>query len=200
MTRIRSHIEKARNVSGPRALQPSQFGMVWSRTLSDALQVCPSDTPEGEQCGLVKSLTLLAYITQDDVWRVNYVSIEQDEALLRQVVFDLGVLDIYQVGAEEIYAPPSYLVILDGNIIGMNCRVGRQRLGIHRSPSRLVDEIRYLRRRGLVGAFVSVYMDQVWRLSGVNWSSCTTASICLAMVVVCVVLCWWWTRRRTAFC
>lgn len=65
MTRIRSHIEKARNVSGPRALQPSQFGMV-----------CPSDTPEGEQCGLVKSLTLLAYITQDDVWRVSRVSIE----------------------------------------------------------------------------------------------------------------------------
>ncbi|KAK8812330.1 hypothetical protein WA158_007564 [Blastocystis sp. Blastoise] len=128
MTRIRSHIEKAQNVSGPRALQPSQFGMV-----------CPSDTPEGEQCGLVKSLTLLAYITQDD-----------DEALLRQVVFDLGVLDISQIGAEEVYAPPSYLVILDGNIIG-----------IHRSPSRLVNEIRFLRRRGLVGAFVSVYMDQM---------------------------------------
>lgn len=45
MTRIRSHVEKAQKISGPRALQPSQFGMV-----------CPSDTPEGEQCGLVKSL------------------------------------------------------------------------------------------------------------------------------------------------
>ena len=56
MTRIRSHVEKAQKISGPRALQPSQYGMV-----------CPSDTPEGEQCGLVKSLTILAYITTDQV-------------------------------------------------------------------------------------------------------------------------------------
>ena len=56
MTRIRSLVEKAQKISGPRALQPSQFGMV-----------CPSDTPEGEQCGLVKSLTILAYITTDQV-------------------------------------------------------------------------------------------------------------------------------------
>lgn len=32
-------------VSGPRALQPSQWGML-----------CPADTPEGESCGLVKNL------------------------------------------------------------------------------------------------------------------------------------------------
>lgn len=43
MTRIRSHVEKTRKLSGPRALQPSQWGLV-----------CPSDTPEGDQCGLVK--------------------------------------------------------------------------------------------------------------------------------------------------
>ena len=57
MTRIRSHVEKAQKISGPRALQPSQYGMV-----------CPSDAPEGEQCGLVKSLTILAYITTDQVF------------------------------------------------------------------------------------------------------------------------------------
>jgi DNA-directed RNA polymerase III subunit RPC2 len=43
MTRINSQFEKTRKVSGPRSLQPSQWGMV-----------CPSDTPEGESCGLVK--------------------------------------------------------------------------------------------------------------------------------------------------
>ncbi len=43
MTRMLSHFEKTRKVSGPRSLQPSQWGMV-----------CPSDTPEGESCGLVK--------------------------------------------------------------------------------------------------------------------------------------------------
>lgn len=37
MTRISSQFEKTRKVSGPRSLQPSQWGML-----------CPSDTPEGE--------------------------------------------------------------------------------------------------------------------------------------------------------
>ena len=37
MTRVNSQFEKTRKVSGPRALQPSQWGML-----------CPSDTPEGE--------------------------------------------------------------------------------------------------------------------------------------------------------
>ena len=36
MTRITSQFEKTRKVSGPRALQPSQWGML-----------CPADTPEG---------------------------------------------------------------------------------------------------------------------------------------------------------
>lgn len=40
MTRISSQFEKTRKVSGPRSLQPSQWGML-----------CPSDTPEGEVSG-----------------------------------------------------------------------------------------------------------------------------------------------------
>ncbi|KDD71307.1 hypothetical protein H632_c5334p0, partial [Helicosporidium sp. ATCC 50920] len=50
MTRVTSQFEKTRKVSGPRALQPSQWGMV-----------CPADTPEGESCGLVKNLALLTH-------------------------------------------------------------------------------------------------------------------------------------------
>ena len=45
MTRISSQFEKTRKVSGPRSLQPSQWGML-----------CPSDTPEGE----VRSLRVSA--------------------------------------------------------------------------------------------------------------------------------------------
>ncbi|KFM24286.1 DNA-directed RNA polymerase III subunit RPC2 [Auxenochlorella protothecoides] len=50
MTRITSQFEKTRKVSGPRALQPSQWGML-----------CPADTPEGESCGLVKNLALMTH-------------------------------------------------------------------------------------------------------------------------------------------
>ena len=55
MTRINSQFEKTRKVSGPRSLQPSQWGMI-----------CPADTPEGEACGLVKNLALLAHVTTDE--------------------------------------------------------------------------------------------------------------------------------------
>ena len=54
MSRINSTFERTRKVSGPRSLQPSQWGML-----------CPCDTPEGESCGLVKSLALMCHITTD---------------------------------------------------------------------------------------------------------------------------------------
>ena len=41
--------------------------------------LCPSDTPEGEACGLVKNLALTTHVTTDE-----------DEAPLERVAFDLG--------------------------------------------------------------------------------------------------------------
>jgi DNA-directed RNA polymerase III subunit RPC2 len=68
MTRITSQFEKTRKVSGPRSLQPSQWGML-----------CPSDTPEGESCGLVKNLALLTHVTTDD-----------EEVPVARLAFNLG--------------------------------------------------------------------------------------------------------------
>jgi DNA-directed RNA polymerase III subunit RPC2 len=66
MTRISSQFEKTRKVSGPRALQPSQWGML-----------CPADTPEGEACGLVKNLALMTHITTDvaeePLWKIAFM-------------------------------------------------------------------------------------------------------------------------------
>ena len=42
--------------------------------------VCPSDTPEGESCGLVKNLALLAHVTTD---------VETEP--LKELAYDLGV-------------------------------------------------------------------------------------------------------------
>ncbi|KAJ2247901.1 DNA-directed RNA polymerase III complex subunit Rpc2, partial [Coemansia sp. RSA 454] len=72
MTRISSQFEKTRKVSGPRALQPSQWGMM-----------CPADTPEGELCGLVKNLALMTHITTDD-----------EEEPIKRVAYALGVEDV----------------------------------------------------------------------------------------------------------
>lgn len=92
MTRVNSQFEKTRKVSGPRSLQPSQWGML-----------CPSDTPEGEACGLVKNLALMTHITT-----------EMDTEPLVRLAFNVGVLDINLLGGEMIFGPNLHLVFLNG--------------------------------------------------------------------------------------
>ncbi|KAL6899552.1 hypothetical protein ACP4OV_006210 [Aristida adscensionis] len=96
MTRITPQFEKTRKTSGPRALQPSQWGML-----------CPCDTPEGEACGLTKNLALLTHVTTD-----------QEEGPLMNLCYSLGVEDLSLLSGEEIHAPGSFLVMFNGLILG----------------------------------------------------------------------------------
>ncbi|XP_048258371.1 DNA-directed RNA polymerase III subunit RPC2-like [Haliotis cracherodii] len=124
MTRISSQFEKTRKVSGPRSLQPSQWGLL-----------CPSDTPEGEACGLVKNLALMTHITTD-----------MDEAPLIRLAFNLGVEDVQLLSGEEMSSCYVYLVFLNGNI-----------LGVIRDYKRLVRTFRMMRRAGYISEFVSIF-------------------------------------------
>ena len=124
MTRVSSQFEKTRKVSGPRSLQPSQWGMM-----------CPADTPEGEACGLVKNLALLAHVTNDE---------EDQNEHLRVLCLDLGVEDVTMFTGEEINAASTYLVFLNGLIIG-----------VHQRPNDLVERVRHLRRGGRIGESLS---------------------------------------------
>ena len=81
MTRITSQFEKTRKVSGPRALQPSQWGML-----------CPADTPEGESCGLVKNLALMTHVTTDE-----------EEGPIAALAHALGVSPATLVLGEELH-------------------------------------------------------------------------------------------------
>ncbi|KAI5367695.1 Putative DNA-directed RNA polymerase, subunit 2, hybrid-binding domain, RNA polymerase, beta subunit [Septoria linicola] len=92
MTRISSQFEKTRKVSGPRALQPSQFGML-----------CTSDTPEGEACGLVKNLALMTHITTAD-----------DEGPVRKMIYVLGAEDVTSASGTEIYGAGAYIIFING--------------------------------------------------------------------------------------
>ncbi|KAH3672838.1 hypothetical protein WICMUC_004060 [Wickerhamomyces mucosus] len=94
MTRISSQFEKSRKVSGPRALQPSQFGML-----------CTSDTPEGEACGLVKNLALMTHITTDD-----------EEDPIKKLCYLIGVENISIIDSASLHS--SFGVYLNGTIIG----------------------------------------------------------------------------------
>jgi DNA-directed RNA polymerase III subunit RPC2 len=126
MTRITSQFEKTRKVSGPRALQASQWGML-----------CPSDTPEGESCGLVKNLALLTHVTSDE-----------EEAPLIRLAFDLGVEAYELLSGEEMNAKNSFIVFINGLI-----------LGIHRFPDQFVKNFKILRRAGKVKEFVSIFKN-----------------------------------------
>ncbi|KAJ3385519.1 DNA-directed RNA polymerase III core subunit ret1 [Lobulomyces angularis] len=99
LTRINSQFEKTRKVSGPRALQTSQWGML-----------CFSDTPEGEACGLVKNLALTAHITT-----------ECDDEPVKKLLFILGTEDINLLTGLDLYnSPQTYLVFLNGILIGVH--------------------------------------------------------------------------------
>ncbi|XP_011003287.1 PREDICTED: DNA-directed RNA polymerase III subunit RPC2 isoform X2 [Populus euphratica] len=100
MTRISPQFEKSRKVSGPRALQPSQWGML-----------CPCDTPEGEACGLVKNLALMTHVTTDE-----------EESPLISLCKCLGVEDLELLSGEELHTPNSFLVIFNGLILGKHRR------------------------------------------------------------------------------
>lgn len=126
MTRISSQFEKTRKVSGPRALQPSQFGML-----------CPSDTPEGEACGLVKNLALMTHITTND-----------EEEPIRKLVFVLGAEDIVSMSGKEIYEAGAYVVFINGTPLALT-----------RHPKAFLTAFRKFRRMGRVSEFVSIYIN-----------------------------------------
>ncbi|EUD64425.1 DNA-directed RNA polymerase III subunit RPC2 [Plasmodium inui San Antonio 1] len=99
MTRLNSQFEKGRKVSGPRALQPSQWGVL-----------CPCDTPEGESCGLVKNLALMTHVTNDN---------ENNEHLI-EILYTLGVEDSDSLTGEELYKEGIFFVIFNGILLGVH--------------------------------------------------------------------------------
>ena len=148
MTRITSQFEKTRKVSGPRSLQPSQWGML-----------CPSDTPEGESCGLVKNLSLLTHVTTDD-----------EEAPIARLAYNMGVEDIELLNGAQNDDTTLYTVFLNGAI-----------LGVHSQPEDFVKTLRALRRMGKVGEFVSVYTHLRHRCI---YISCDGGRVCRPLIIV----------------
>jgi DNA-directed RNA polymerase III subunit RPC2 len=126
MTRISSQFEKTRKISGPRALQPSQFGML-----------CPSDTPEGEACGLVKNLALMTHITTHD-----------EEQPLKKLIFMLGAEDVRSTTGKELYEKGTYIIFINGTPAGLT-----------RQPREFLVNFRRLRRMDRISAFISIYIN-----------------------------------------
>ena len=101
----------------------------------------PSDTPEGESCGLVKNLALLTHVTSDD-----------DETPVSRFCFNLGVEDMELISGDEWEEQGRYLVLVNGKL-----------LGVHRHPKQFTVKFRQLRRMGQIPTFVSIYDNEQHR-------------------------------------
>ncbi|KFA61168.1 hypothetical protein S40285_02206 [Stachybotrys chlorohalonatus IBT 40285] len=128
MTRISSQFEKTRKVSGPRALQPSQWGML-----------CPSDTPEGEACGLVKNLALMTHITTN-----------VEEGPVKDCISSLHdcVQPIRNFSGSEMHSEGCYIIHVNGTPFALT-----------RSPRTFAAKMRTMRRRGWISPFVSISIN-----------------------------------------
>ena len=165
MTRVTSQFEKTRKIAGPRSLHSSQWGMY-----------CPSDTPEGEACGLVKNLSLLAHVTT-----------EQDEDAVRRILFHLGVQPVSELSGGELFGSNAWLVMLNGSIVGSItlCSSNNDNASLNDNkptfPTEFVSSLRFLRRAGKLNEFVSVSMNIPLRTVSV---SCDGGRVCRPLIIV----------------
>ena len=113
LTRSQPHFEA-------RDLHPTQWG-----------RLCPNETPEGQNCGLVKNAALIVDVSEgyDD----------------KEVIWLLKDLGVKEVG--EQYTTETR-VYVNGDLIGL-----------HDKPKELVEEVRQRRRSGLLSHEVNVRYD-----------------------------------------
>ena len=121
LRRLQSPLSRSQPNFEARDLHPTHWG-----------RLCPNETPEGSNCGLVKNLALSACIA---------VGVNPER--IKQVLFSMGVMPIFE--ANESTKISGAKVFVDGSIIGY-CN----------SPRELAKEFRERRRRGEFSTEVNI--------------------------------------------
>ena len=115
LRRVQSPLSRSQPNFEARDLHSTQWG-----------RLCPNETPEGSNCGLVKNLALMAYL-----------SVGTDPKHVEEVLYELGVVP-REMAPWELRLKGA-IVFLDGFPIGY-----------HERPAELVEEFRALRRAGKI--------------------------------------------------
>lgn len=121
LRRLQSPLSRSQPNLEARDLHPTHWG-----------RLCPSETPEGSNCGLVKNLALSSEIS---------IGIPLDE--LRDKLIELGVIPVEK--ADTKLRKTGTKIFLDGLIIGYSP-----------NGSKIAEEIRRLRRKGVISYQVNV--------------------------------------------
>jgi len=121
LRRLQSPLSRSQPNFEARDLHPTHWG-----------RLCPNETPEGSNCGLVKNLALSACI-----------SVGVNPEKIKQVLFSMGVIPVFE--ANETMRLSGAKVFVDGNIVGY-CN----------SPEKLGGEFTQRRRRGEISTEANV--------------------------------------------
>jgi DNA-directed RNA polymerase subunit B len=95
-------------------------------------RLCPNETPEGQNCGLVKNCALIVDVSEG-----------YDETEVRWMLSNLGVKEVSGQQERETR------IYLNGDLVGL-----------HGHPRQLLEEVRQRRRQGLLSHEVNISLDE----------------------------------------
>jgi DNA-directed RNA polymerase subunit B len=121
LRRLQSPLSRSQPNFEARDLHPTHWG-----------RLCPNETPEGSNCGLVKNLALSACI-----------SVGVNAEKIKQILFGMGTVSVYE--ANEALKRSGAKVFVDGNIVGY-CL----------NADDMTKEFRERRRRGEISTEVNI--------------------------------------------
>ncbi len=121
LRRLQSPLSRSQPNFEARDLHPTHWG-----------RLCPNETPEGSNCGLVKNLALSACI-----------SVGVNPEKIKQTLFSVGTAPVYE--SNETIRLTGAKVFVDGSIIGY-----------HTSPAKMVQEFRQRRRNGEISTEANI--------------------------------------------
>jgi DNA-directed RNA polymerase subunit B len=151
LRRLQSPLSRSQPNFEARDLHPTHWG-----------RLCPNETPEGSNCGLVKNLALMAKI-----------SVYVDAETIKSVLFRLGVTPIRNV-------------TLDLKTSGAKVFVNGSLIGHTGEPTSLIEIFKKSRRRGEIdpGANIGYIFSHKENASGEVYVNCDSGRVTRPLIVV----------------
>lgn len=120
LRRVVSPMQRGMKATAPRKLVNSQFGII-----------CPAETPEGQNIGVVKNMSLMAHITIPSKTEPIVCCLEE-----------LGMCSLETIRPLDVSMYVKVFINGDWQ-------------GIHKEPSKLLEQLKNLRRNGIINIYTS---------------------------------------------